>query len=424
MRRVPPRLLAAALLPGALLAGALIAPVVSAQSERTATDPGEAREQAREAERRAERLEAQARRADEAVAATAREAAALAARVQEAEAAIAAAEVRLARIDDQRAELAERLAERREPLLRLTGALQKVARRPPILSALAPDTLRETVYLRAVLETTMPEIRRRTAALREEIRLGRALEREARRMVAGLRANERALEARRARLAAVETRQRLESRRRGGAAAREADRALALAEEARDLDALARRLDETASLRAELAALPAPLLRPANGTRAPAPSRGASEPGIERAGEYHRSALSAAGRRADTDGIWRARARRGQRDGADLRTRGGGADRRPRGGPRRLRRAVSRLWPDRHSRTSRRLDKPRHRARAQRGRGRRYAGARRAAGNRRAGGPGRHLRASARRRTGQPARIHALTGCYRPDQLSFTPRAH
>ena len=96
-------------------------------------------------------------------------------------------------------------------------------------------------------------------------------------MVAGLRANERALEARRARLAAVETRQRLESRRRGGAAAREADRALALAEEARDLDALARRLDETASLRAELAALPAPLLRPANGTRVPAPSRGASE---------------------------------------------------------------------------------------------------------------------------------------------------
>ncbi|MFA9201545.1 MAG: murein hydrolase activator EnvC [Cypionkella sp.] len=48
-----------------------------------------------------------------------------------------------------------------------------------------------------------------------------------------------------------------------------AERALALAEEARDLDGLIARLDAAGSLRAQLAALPGPLLRP--------PRPGASE---------------------------------------------------------------------------------------------------------------------------------------------------
>lgn len=240
-----------------------------AQRAETLTGPEEARtalqraqREAREAEVRGARLEEEARAATEAAEKTAREGAALAARIQEAEAGIAAAEARIALIDDERNRLAVRLAERREPLLRLTAALQKFARRPIALSALRPGSLRETVYLRAMLDTTIPEVRERTAALRAEIARGRRLEAEARQALASLRENEGTLEDRRRRLAAIESRQRLESRRASGIAARETERALALAEEARDLDTLVGQLDTANDLRRELAALPGPIIRP------------------------------------------------------------------------------------------------------------------------------------------------------------------
>lgn len=219
--------------------------------------------QAREAEQRSVRLEREARAATEAAEKTAREAAALAARIQQAEAGIDAAEARLRLIDGQRDALQRRLAERREPLLRLTAALQKLARRPVALSALKPGSLRESVYLSAMLETTLPEVRRRTAALRAEIDRSRRLEREARQALAALQESEAELDQRRQRLAALETRQRLASRQANSASARESERALALAEDARDLDALVERLDEAADVRAQLAALPGPVLRPA-----------------------------------------------------------------------------------------------------------------------------------------------------------------
>jgi septal ring factor EnvC (AmiA/AmiB activator) len=212
---------------------------------------------------RGEQLEAAARAATEAADKTAREAAALAARIQQSEAEIAAAEGRLALINSQRRVLMKRLAQRREPLVRLTGALQNFARRPLALSVLKPGSLQETVYLRAMLETTMPQVRQRTAALRTEVDRGRKLEAAAVQALAALESQQDTLDTRRDRLAAVETRQRLESRRRSGEAARETDRALALAEEARDLGGLVDRLAQAGSLRDELAALPGPILRPA-----------------------------------------------------------------------------------------------------------------------------------------------------------------
>ncbi|WP_338446770.1 peptidoglycan DD-metalloendopeptidase family protein [Pelagerythrobacter marensis] len=240
-----------------------------AQRLETLSGPEEARaalqraqREAREAETRGARLEEAARAATEAAERTAREGAALAARIQQAEAGIAAAEARIALIDDERRRLAARLAERREPLLRLTAALQKFARRPLALSALRPGSLRETVYLRAMLDTAIPAVRERTAALRAEIARGQRLEAEARQALASLRQSEGALEERRRRLAAIESRQRLESRRASGIAARETERALALAEQARDLDSLVGQLDSASDLRRELAALPGPIIRP------------------------------------------------------------------------------------------------------------------------------------------------------------------
>ena len=255
------------LLLGGLAAAA--AGMVAAQQSAGFTDAAETRAalaraqaQGRGAAERAERLEAQAMAATQAAQKTATEAAAVAARIQQAEAEIAAAEARIALIARERAELDRRLAERRGPLMRLTAALQKMARRPLVLSALRPGSLRETVYLRAMLDTTIPQVRRRTAALRAEIARGAALEAAARGALANRRHGQAALGERRNRLAALESRQRLASRRASGNAAREAERALALAEEARDLDTLVARLDAAGSLRAELAALPGPIMRP------------------------------------------------------------------------------------------------------------------------------------------------------------------
>lgn len=214
------------------------------------------------AEIRAKRLEAAAEKAGEAAERTARQAAALAARIQEAEAGIAAAQARLALARQQYRQLSSRLAERRQPVVRLTAALQRFSRRPLALSVMRPGSVKEIVYLNAMLSSTVPEVQRRTASLKSELERGEALQREAERALAGLQAQEAVLERRNAELAVLESRQRLESRRASGEADREAERALALAEEAQDLNALVAQINQAGELRQQLASLPGPLIRP------------------------------------------------------------------------------------------------------------------------------------------------------------------
>jgi septal ring factor EnvC (AmiA/AmiB activator) len=220
--------------------------------------------ESREAETRAARLTAEAEAATEAAERTAREAAALAARIQQAEAEIDAARARLAIAQKARAGVTARLAAKQEPSVRLTAALQTVARRPLALAALQPGSLKDVVHVRAVLDSAVPQIAARSASLKAELDRGRALERQAALAVEQLRGSESALRDRRSQLAALESQQRLASRTARGAALREAERALALAEEARDLDGLVDKLGEVAALRQELAALPGPVLRPAD----------------------------------------------------------------------------------------------------------------------------------------------------------------
>ena len=221
-----------------------------------------ARREGEEARKRAEKLEARAREVIEKADRTASAAAAVAARIQEAEAALAAQQARIALIASQRAGLRARLAERQGPLARLTGSLQRLSRRPPLLALLRPGTVRDAVYMRALLDTLLPEVERRTADLRAEIERGRALERQARAAAEDLRTTEREMRARRARLAALESGQRLASREAVGIAARESERALALAEKARDLGDLVEEMGKQGELRAQLAALPGPIMRP------------------------------------------------------------------------------------------------------------------------------------------------------------------
>ncbi|WP_017665320.1 murein hydrolase activator EnvC family protein [Porphyrobacter sp. AAP82] len=216
------------------------------------------------ADARAQRLTAEAEAATEAAEKTASEAAALAARIQQAEAGIEAARARLAIAKDQRARLTARLAAKQAPTARLAAALQTAARRPLALAALQPGSLEDVVHVRAVMASAVPQIRQRTAALRADLDRGRALEAEAAQALAALRSGEGDLLQRRSQLAALEQQQRLASRTAQGAALREAERALALAEEARDLDGLVGKLGEVAALRDALAALPGPVLRPAD----------------------------------------------------------------------------------------------------------------------------------------------------------------
>lgn len=245
------------------VSGAVAQPQAGLETiEETRRALAEAEAQGLAAQRRAESLEAGAAQAREAADRTAQEAAALAARIQQAEAAITGAEVRITMIDRQRAALRERLAQRERPLVQLTAALQRLSRRPAVLSLFRPGTLQDTVHLRAALDGMLPEVGRRTAALRSEIARSRTLQQQAEQAVAGLRGSEQKLNERRRALAALETRQRLDLRAVSGSADREAERALALAEQARDLSGLIGSLGESAALREKLAGLPGPVLRP------------------------------------------------------------------------------------------------------------------------------------------------------------------
>jgi murein hydrolase activator len=249
---------------------ALAGAVVAALAQPVEPDPvaatrdalARARSQGEAARSRAIKLEAEAARVTQAAEKTAREAAAVAARIQQSEAEIAGHEARIRLIEAQRVELSRRLAERQRPLVRLTAALQRLSRRPLILSLLQPGSVEDTMHLRAMLDTLLPEVERRTAALRGELGRGRVLQAQAVAAAGDLRAGEGELEQRRRTLAALESRQRLASRAASGTADRESERALALAEEARDLGVLVQDLASAGALRERLARLPGPLLRP------------------------------------------------------------------------------------------------------------------------------------------------------------------
>ncbi len=266
----PPRLWLLRLGPASALALAVIAGTAIALDRPYATrsEAGAALDQAaralNDARSRAERLDHDAALATQAADRTARDAAATAARIQQTEAEIGLARVRIAVIDRERQDLRDRIARREQPLVRLTAALQMMARRPLAFSLMRAESLRETVWLRATLETTLPEVAQRTASLRAEIVRGRQLQDQARAMAASLAQSERDLGARQRDLIALESRQRIASRAVSGNASREADRVLALAEQTRDLGSLVSRLEFDDTLAGRLAALPGPVARPEN----------------------------------------------------------------------------------------------------------------------------------------------------------------
>jgi hypothetical protein len=109
-----------------------------------------------------------------------------------------AAKIRL--IAQQQFALRAELAQRQKPVVELTAALQRLSRRPAIFSLLRPGSLQDAVHLRAVLETMLPEIGRRTAGLRAAIARSKQLQAAAEQASANWRASQGELNQRRQQL--------------------------------------------------------------------------------------------------------------------------------------------------------------------------------------------------------------------------------
>jgi len=223
--------------------------------------------EAREAEARAQRLDREAGKATGEAARARAEAEALAARIDSSEAEITAAETRLRIVEALAAQQRARLAERQQPLIRLTAALQTMARRPPALALIRPGSFDDAVHVRSLLASTLPIIRARTAALRAEVERGNRLRAETASARNALLAGRGELRRRRVELARFEALQRRRSQSLALSSLTESDRALAFGEEAREL---ARRIgtrDYQDRLQARLAMLPGPSPRPGTPAR-------------------------------------------------------------------------------------------------------------------------------------------------------------
>lgn len=240
-------------------------------ADRTPADRTPVDQRARLAEARAQSEAAAARSAaldraagaerDQAVQAQAQEAA-VAARVQQAEADIAAGQARIAIIDRLLSDQRARLAAKQGPVARLLGALQGLAMRPAIISMVQPGSVDDLVHVRAVLASTLPVVRARTADVRADLARTRHLQAQAALATRTLADSRGRLEAQRLALTRLEAEHRLRSRALGRDALFESDRAIALGERARDIVDLMDRVGNQAQVRESLAALPGPLPRP------------------------------------------------------------------------------------------------------------------------------------------------------------------
>lgn len=259
--------LAAAALIAALVAGTGLAE--SALPEQAAL--ASARADAAAARARAAALERQSELARDTAERARTAQAAVAARLQAAEADLSAAAAQLAMADRLRRAQERRLAARQQPIARLAGALETMARRPPAAVLAQPGTLSDLVHVRAVLTTVMPHVETDTAALRRELDAARALRARRAAAVQDLRAAQTRRRLELQRLGRLEVLQRRRSAALAGSAGREGERALALAEQARDIEDLVARLERQATLRDSLMALPGPLPRPLRPGAAPPP---------------------------------------------------------------------------------------------------------------------------------------------------------
>jgi len=150
----------------------------AAPAEPADLELARAKAEAADADRLVARLEAAAARADDEASKLRATQAAAAAAIAAAEARISAADVRAKIVGGLVAARRERLAREQRPVASLLAGLATMARRPPLLTLADQGSVDEFVRVRALLDTTLPVIRKRTAALSAELAEGRRLEAE------------------------------------------------------------------------------------------------------------------------------------------------------------------------------------------------------------------------------------------------------
>lgn len=229
----------------------------------SATDPlTAARAEARAAEREAARLERAAASAGDRVQRLRAEQAAAAQEVLAAEARIAEAEAEGRAIARALAARSGRLARLQRPAALLLGAVAQMGRRPPLLTVADGTSPRELVTVRALLDTSLPAMRARTAALRLELEKGRQLAAAAQGVSSRLFQTRALLQQRQHRLAALERQANTRLDVLGGEALEAGDQALALGIEAERLNERDAAQRSAARLAAELGRFPGAPRRP------------------------------------------------------------------------------------------------------------------------------------------------------------------
>lgn len=245
-------------LPAMVLAQSSVLPDQTLSDQRDALKAAE--EAADTAKRRADRLMARAEQASESAEKAKREVEAVAAQVQATEARITAIEARIAIISQLQGRQRGRLAERQEPVMRLTAALQQQSRRPASLALVKPGSVNDLVHLRAAMAAITPQVDAISRDLRDDLERSRKLREQADIAANALRGQQTQLNDQRNALAVLETQSRLTATNLVADARREEDRAIALSEDARDITQLIGRIENSAELREQLAGLPGPIL--------------------------------------------------------------------------------------------------------------------------------------------------------------------
>ncbi|BAK67839.1 peptidase M23B family protein [Sphingobium sp. SYK-6] len=286
-----PLLLGIALLPVALAAQDARQPIPGTSLDEERAALLRARAQAEEARKRSEALEASARKAANAADRTRDQIAALAARIQQSEADLRAGEARVGIIARLQRAQAKRLAERQTPIVRLTAALQQIARRSPVLTLVEPGTVGDAVHRRIVLAQVMPVVMARTRDLRAEIARSADLRESAEAAAGALARTRDGLAAQQQTLASLEQRQRVASRQLRDSASLEIERSLAMAEEARDIGELMQTIEEAGVIRDALLALPGPVPRPDTPDDAPLPRDSGEPAGASLSGDAARAPI-------------------------------------------------------------------------------------------------------------------------------------
>nr|WP_294167736.1 peptidoglycan DD-metalloendopeptidase family protein [uncultured Sphingomonas sp.] len=229
----------------------------------SAADPlTAARAEAQAAEREVERLETAARGARSEADRLRAEQAAAAQAILAAEARLGAAEAEqraLAAVLERRA---AQLAERQRPAALLLAGLAQLGRRPPLLTLADGSSAREFVTARALLDTSLPVIRARTAALRGQLAEDRRLAARAEALRIMLAQGRDELQARQRRFAELERQANARFAQLGGDALEAGDAALARSAQAEQLAGQAAAGRSSARLAAELGRWPAAPPRP------------------------------------------------------------------------------------------------------------------------------------------------------------------